>query len=314
MSRSDNKERRSKYSEYKKPKPQKLRDMGAFIRECDERLFAKMDAISKKICADKDIKLIGLVGPTCSGKTTAAEMLEKSFSSMGKKLHTISIDDFYFDKEILHKRSKNGEIDYDSPETIDTLELHRFVNEIFTKDRSHAPIFDFTLGRRNGYREYECGEDDIFLFEGIQVLYPEISKIFLNSGHPSVEIYIAPQSSVEIGDKIFLPNEIRLMRRIVRDIKFRGADAEFTLKLWKSVRENEEKNIFPYVDKCKYSIDTTMPYEIGVLKPFLVSAFGSIPMDSRYRKEADLMLEKIESAVSISCELIPENSIYKEFV
>ena len=314
MSRSDYKDRRSKYSEYKKPKPQKLRDMGAFIKECDERLFAKMDAISREICADGEIKLIRLIGPTCAGKTTAAEMLEKSFASMGKKLHTISIDDFYFDKEILHSRTKNGEIDYDSPETIDTAELRRFVNEIFTKDRSHAPIFDFTLGRRNGYREYECGDDDVFLFEGIQALYPEISKIFLDSGHSSVEIYIAPQSSVEIGDKIFQPNEIRLMRRIVRDRNFRGAEAEFTLKLWKSVRDNEEKNIFPYVGKCKYSIDTTMPYEIGVLKPFLVAALSSIPEDSPYRKEVDLMLEKIESAVSISCELIPENSIYREFV
>ena len=288
--------------------------MGAFIRECDEKLSEKMDAISKEICADGNIKLIGLIGPPCSGKTTAAVMLEKSFFWMGKKLPTISIDEFYFDKEVLHSRAKNGEIDYDSPETIDTAELRRFVGEIFTKDRSHAPIFDFTLGRRNGYREYECGEDDIFLFEGIQVLYPEISKIFLDSGHSSVEIYIAPQGSVEMGDKIFLPNEIRLMRRIVRDRNFRGTDAEFTLKLWKSVRENEENNIFPYVGKCKYSIDTTMPYEIGVLKPFLVSALDCVPADSPYRKEADLMLEKIESAVSISCKLIPENSIYKEFV
>lgn len=314
MSRSNKQEKRSKHEEYKKQRPKKLRDMSAFIKECDENLSKRMDGISREICADSQIKLIGLIGPTCAGKTTAANMLEKSFSVMGKKLHSISIDDFYYDTDVLHRRSREGEIDYDSPDTIDVAELRRFVNEIFANDRSHCPIFDFTKGKRNGYREYECGEDDLFLFEGIQVLYPEISKIFSESGHPSVEIYIAPQGSLEIGGSVFVPNEIRFMRRIVRDRKFRGAEAEFTFSLWKSVRENEEKNIFPYVEKCKYSIDTTMPYEIGVLKPFLVSALECVPTDSPYRKEADEMLTKIENVIPVSHELIPKNSIYKEFV
>ena len=314
MSRSAKQENRSKYEEAKKKRPKKLRDIGAFIKECDERLSERMDSISREICAQSEIKLIGLIGPTCAGKTTAANMLVGSFSALGKKLHTISLDDFYYDTDILCRRSRDGEIDYDSPDTIDVAELRRFVEEIFEKDRSHCPIFDFTVGKRNGYREYECGDDDVFLFEGIQVLYPEISKIISNSGHPSVEIYIAPQGTLEVGGRVFVPNEIRFMRRIVRDRNFRGTEADFTFRLWKSVRENEEKNIFPYVGRCKYSIDTTMPYEIGVLKPFLFDALAHIPKDSPYREEADAMLEKIENAVPISHKLISDNSIYKEFV
>ena len=295
----------------------KTKDMKAWIDECDRDLSVRFKVIAEDISQQKDLKLVRLIGPTCAGKTTAARMLCKNFAAYGKRLHVISLDDFYFNTDVLREISnKNGntKIDYDSPDTLDIAELERFVGEIFTKDRSHCPIFDFKVGKRNGYREYLCEDEDVFLFEGIQALYPVVSEIFAKQGHPSTEIYIATQSSIRIGGWVFEPNEIRLMRRIVRDRNFRNSEAEFTFELWHNVRENEEKNIFPYVSLCKYSIDTTQPYEIGVLKPYLISALSALPKGSEYERDGKRILEKLSAVGVISHELIGEDSLYKEFV
>ncbi len=301
----------------KRPRPTKLKDYEKWIAECDERLSVQLYAIAEEVSRDEGIKILRLVGPTCSGKTTAAKLLKERFLTYGKYLHLISIDDFYFDTcELREISRKNGRerIDYDSPDTIDVEALGLFVSEIFTKDRSFCPIFDFNTGKRSGHKEFKCGKDDIFLFEGIQALYPCVSEIIKSTGHPSADIYIAPQSSIEIGGNIFEPNEIRLMRRIVRDRNFRRTEAEFTFHLWHSVRENEEKNVFPFVGSCQYVIDSTMPYEIGILKPYLKRALEVLPIDSEYKEDARQILKRIEHIPSLSDSLIPEGSLYKEFV
>lgn len=301
----------------KKVRPEKLVDLGAWVAECDARLSAELSRIAEEICADSQIKLIRLVGPTCAGKTTVANMLSDIFETRGKQLHLVSIDDFYYDTDILRARSAEmgmESVDYDSPDTIDIASLEEFVREIFADDYSRCPIFDFREGKRTGYRELHSGERDVFLFEGIQVLYPCVTEIFKNIGHPSVEIYISPQSSIEIGGEVFTPHEIRLMRRIVRDRNFRKTEAELTFMMWQGVRANEEKNIFPFVSDCRYSIDSTMAYEIGILKPYLSAALGAIPANSAYKERADSILSKISRVVPISDKLITPESIYKEFV
>ncbi|MBQ8849957.1 MAG: hypothetical protein IJ011_06490 [Clostridia bacterium] len=301
----------------KTSRPRKLRDFSAWIAECDGVFSQKLCEIAENVSKDDSVKLLRLIGPTCSGKTTAANMLKERFLMYGKHLHIVSIDDFYLDTEVLRELSrKNGKenVDYDSPDTIDVEALGEFVASIFANDKSYCPVFDFNIGKRSGTREFNCGKEDLFLFEGIQVLYPSVSEIFKNTGHPSVEIYIAPQSAIEIGGNIFEPNEIRLMRRIVRDRNFRRTEADFTFHLWSSVRENEEKNIFPYIGECKYSIDSTMPYEIGILKPYLKSALDALSAESEYRAEADRLLAKIDRVLPLSASLIPEGSLYKEFV
>ena len=310
--------RKNEKREYrKKPRPQKLRDYSKWVEECDSRLFEELGSVAESICEDREVKLIRLIGPTCSGKTTAAKLLKERFLDLGKHLHIVSIDDFYFDTEVLREMSrKSGKknIDYDSPETIDIAALESFVTEIFANDVSYCPVFDFNTGKRSGVRELKCGDEDIFLFEGIQALYPTVSKLFSEIGHPSVEIYIAPQSSLEICGTVFEPNEIRLMRRIVRDRNFRRTEADFTFQLWHNVRENEEKYIFPYVGDCAYSIDSTMPYEIGILKPYLKDALAVIGEESEYYGMAKEIMRRIEAIPSLSSELISENSLYKEFV
>ena len=113
---------------------------------------------------------------------------------------------------------------------------------------------------------------------------------------------------------MYLPNEIRLMRRLVRDYRFRASTPEFTFYLWQSVRANEEKSIFPYADRCDYFIDSTMPYEIGMLKPYLQTIFARIPKENAFWSDAEKILKKIDAIEEISSDYITENSLYKEFI
>ena len=129
-------------------------------------------------------------------------------------------------------------------------------------------MFDFVKGRRVGFKELDCTENDLFLFEGIQALYPEVHSLF--DGHFSYDIFICVDSAISSNGQLFLPNEIRLMRRLVRDHNFRATNAADTFRLWETVRQNEDNNILPYASICKYRIDSTFACEISLLKDCLL--------------------------------------------
>lgn len=285
------------------------------IKEYDRGFEKKLEAVAKDILLKKDIRLVRLSGPTCSGKTTAAAMLVKAFEKAGKRALTVSIDDFYFDTHILKSNSeKKGldSIDYDSADTIDLDALSRFVEEIFNSDEVHCPIFDFTSGKRTGYRTIKIGKGDIFIFEGIQTLYPQISAMF--SKHSSAGIFIAPMTDIITDDKKIIPNELRLMRRLVRDYKYRNTDPRFTFELWKNVRKNEEISIFPLVEACEYKVDSTVPYELGILRPYLEDILKDIKKEEPCYPQAREILSFVDGVDIISDTLIAPDSLYKEFV
>lgn len=291
-------------------------DAGEWIASCEENFQRRLIALADELLSIEHLKIIRLSGPTCSGKTTLANLLKQRFEEKGKHLHLISIDDFYYDKAVLHARAQNtltGQVDYDSVKTIDLEALAQFTKEIFEKDVADCPIFDFKEGRRTGVRHIKSREHDVFLFEGIQVLYPEVSALLHQYGD-SEGVYISPQSELRVGDTVWNPNELRLLRRLVRDHHFRGTSATKTFFLWDGVRLNEEEHIFPYVQDCAHQIDSTMPYELGILKPFLSEILVSVDMNGPYGTIADEILKKLEIVEPLSVSLIPENSLYREFV
>ena len=262
------------------------------------------------------MRIFGLTGPTCSGKTTAARKITKHLESQGFRVHVVSIDDFYFDKDYLQKRADddpNIEIDYDSEDTIDIELLAEQTDRLLAGKNTYLPHFDFPSGKRTKGEYLIPQKEDVFLFEGIQILYPKVNAI-LNHSTSYRSIYICPTSAILIGEHSFLPNEIRFLRRLVRDYRHRATEPDFTFYLWKSVRENEEKNIFPYVGKCDASIDSTMPYEIGMLKPYLLPLLNSISKTSEFYSEAQAILQRIQTIQTVNDCYMTENSLYKEFI
>ncbi len=303
-----------KYSKMKFDSPEEAH---TFVRGCEADFEARFSALATQLIGDRAVKIITLSGPSCSGKTTAANKLVAEFAKYSKRVNIISIDDFYYDKHKLSEisRLKGLEnVDYDSADTIDIEALHDFCEEIFDNGspQVHCPIFDFTKGKRVGYRSIECTDDDIFVFEGIQAIYPQVTSIF--SEHDYCSVHICPMSTVDVEGITFEPNEIRLLRRLVRDNNFRATGAEQTFAIWQGVRHNEEMNIFPFTSECMYHIDSAFACEISLLKPYLEDMLAKMPIDSEYYAEAMDILDKIAPICAIPRDYISENSLYREFI
>lgn len=290
-------------------------DIYEYVLACETEFDNRMKNITDRVARTEGLKLIALSGPTCSGKTTFSKKLTDSFALYARNVHTVSIDNFYHSREFLIERSKRlglDKVDYDSIDTIDFNALSECVREIFTDDETLIPIFDFNEGKPVGFEHisYESGE--LFIFEGIQAIYPEVTGLFGKYNY--VSVFICAIEPLICNGKVFEPNEIRLMRRLVRDYKFRGSSPERTFEMWEGVRENEDMNIFPYVEKCNIKINSTLPYEINVLAPHLREILSLVEPESRYYGAARDILSKIEGIEEIPEKLIPKNSLYREFI
>ena len=292
-----------------------LEEAKLFVEKHEGDFERRLDDVAERVATDRSIRLVALSGPSCSGKTTTANKLISELESRGRKVRVVSIDDFFYDKERLIELSKangNGRIDYDSIKTIDFEALVECVDEIFSDGKTLVPRFDFKLGKRVGYVTYDPDDDELFIFEGIQAIYPEITAVFKR--YPSISIYICAQSAIKIGDKIFEPNEIRLLRRLVRDYNFRATSPEFTMYLWESVRSNEDDSIFPYVETCDMQIDSTLAFDINILKPYLEDVLKKMPDGNEFIDAARRIIEKIKDIEPVSREYLAENSLYNEFI
>ncbi len=302
---------------YSKARFENMEKARLFVKEGEADFEKRLTALTKAVSHEEDIRLITLSGPTCSGKTTTAKKLISTFAECSKRVNIISIDDFYYNTdrllEISRAKGIDG-VDYDSADTIDLLALDEFIEEILDNGMKevHCPIFDFKQGRRTGYRTLECTESDIFVFEGIQALYPQVTELF--DHHVFSSIFICAQSTLDVDGIIFEPNEIRLLRRLVRDNHFRATPPEFTFNMWNGVRNNEEINIFPYANACKYKIDSVFPHEISLLKPYLLNCLPTVSSDSKYFETAQKILEKISPIEALPKDFIAENSLYHEFI
>ncbi len=293
----------------------KLTEKAEWIALCEKRFSEQFFGIAEDICKNRGLRIVRLYGPSCSGKTTAARLLIDMFKSLGKKAHLVSIDDFFYNRDVLERKSREKglkRLDYDSPDTIDSEELRRFADELFESNEVHCPTFDFKTGTRVGYKTLSIDKDDIVIFEGIQACYPVVKEML--SEHGSASIFIAPQKNVSVDGVTLSPNRLRLMRRLVRDYHFRSTSPEFTFELWKSVRDNERKNIFPYAEESDYCIDSAMPYELGVLKPFLEEILVTVGEDSEYFEKSRQILDAIKNIEVIPRELILDEYLYSEFV
>ena len=284
-----------------------------FVELCENEFEARLDVIADAVAQSEDVRIVALSGPSCSGKTTTANKLIRELEGRGKRVHVVSIDDFFYDISKLHGMAeKTGKLDYDSIKTIDLDALAECVNEIFADGKTHVPRFDFNEGKRVGYVEYSALRDDIFIFEGIQAIYPEV--LALLSKHKIVSVCICVMSAIEIDGVLFEPNEIRFLRRLVRDYHFRSSDPEFTMELWEGVRSNEDQNIIPYIESVDMQIDSTLVFEISMLKPYLEDILSKVPAESKCYPKCVGILDKIKNIQVIPKDYISENSLYNEFI
>lgn len=285
-------------------------DIKDFV-ECSESQFEEeLKKTITDIC-ESDPKFIGLTGPSCSGKTTVSQKIINYAEKQGKRIKIISIDDYYFDREKLISPS-DPNIDLDSEKTIDIAEIGKIIEGIKDGKPVSVPKYNFIKGIRTGYTEFNSSDYDLFLFEGIQVLYPKVFSLFPHKDFKG--IFINTESDLKVGDILFDHNEIRLMRRIVRDYFFRNASCELTFSLWDGVRKNEDQSIYPFSHLCSYHIDSVLPFEVHLLKPYLIDILSSVNADSRYYQNSAYISEKIESISPINKKHLSSDTMYREFI
>ena len=246
----------------------------ALVALCEADFRSKLDAAAELASSQENLKFIALSGPTCSGKTTTAGILIDKLQKKGKRVTVISIDDFFLDRATLAAEAERTGVpfDMDSVKAIDLGELRAFVADIAALRPARLPKFDFAVGGRVGYTELFPDDSDIYIFEGIQAVYPEVTVLFERK--TLLKIYISVEDGISSPWGSWLPREIRLLRRLVRDSKFRNTDAETTFAHWGGVVSNELVNIEPYKDGCDVRLNSGMIYEICVLKDPLIEVLN----------------------------------------
>ncbi|MGN1096193.1 MAG: uridine kinase [Eubacteriales bacterium] len=283
-------------------------DIRDFIEAREADFRSQVETVASLIAADKNIKIITLSGPSCAGKTTSSHILERELEEKyGMDSKIISIDDFFKDRDDIAKQEKP---DYESILSIDFEYFKECVNNILSGNDTYLPRFDFTSGKRDDdYELYRPHKNGVVVFEGIQAMYPEITAILPANSVASV--YIDILDDVYAYGSLFSRRDIRFYRRLVRDFKFRGASVSKTLFLWNDVIENEKKNIFPYSFGARYSINSSLLYEINVIKSYLINILS---YEDGTEHIFDGIRQKFSSVPDISPEFVPKDSVFREFI
>ena len=285
----------------------------SFVAQCETSFESKLSSVCDDVAAHKDLKMITLSGPTCAGKTTTANKLISDFALRGKTAHVVSIDDFFKNRANM-ALTKDNKIDYDSVKAIDIDYFGECVSSLYDGNVVKLPNYDFVTGTRSGYDEFRPHEDDILIFEGIQAIYPEITDLLNKENLDYVSVFINVTQDFNLNGVRFDKREIRLIRRIVRDYKFRSASPEFTFRIWESVTANEDANIFPHEKNTDIRINSLLPYEIFLMKDYLIPILSEVTPDSEYVNEARQLIDKVKDFDTIPYEYIPKNSLYTEFL
>jgi uridine kinase len=289
----------------------------ALVTACEADFESRLSGMAWEVsraCAEENVHILRLSGPTCAGKTTAARKLTEALEADGLTVYPISLDDFYYEQQVLLARSGDGTPDYDSAETLDMETLRQCIDRLLHTGRAQIPVYDFRTGTRKTHRTLNIPEGvrPVFLFEGIQAVYPQVTALL--TGVPSRSVFIQVCRSVTVGEEVFLPHDLRLLRRLVRDAALRGADPSFTLSLWEGVRANEEAAILPFAGDCDFTIDTTMAYEVHMLAPHVRRVLTEHPVKGPEQARAEDIYRRVAAVEGIPSRLLPSNSLYREFI
>lgn len=286
----------------------------AAVRAGEAAFSAQLAAVEGRLLSEPDLPAMTLCGPSCSGKTTLCLRLTKSLERAGRHAKLISVDDFFRDREELNRKASHfgGRIDYDSADALDLDCLRRCVAELSQKGETELPVYSLHSGKREGYRRLTRREGDLLIFEGIQTLYPEF--IGMMGGLRYLSVFTHVGVGYNAGGFSFSPREIRFIRRIVRDYHHRSSPPAFTFYLWKSVTENEDKNIFPNAGKADLTVNSALPFELSAIRNDLLSILDKIDRESEYYGQGRALAAKFDGIDPIERDLIPENSIFREFI
>ena len=280
----------------------------------DEALHEKkMAKIADDIVNRKKIKVVLIAGPSSSGKTTFAHRLGIQLRLNGLKPVTISVDNYFVEREN-NPKDEFGNYDFECIEAIDTKLFNEHILKLLNGEEIDVPTFDFEVGtkRYNG-EKMRLKDDQILVIEGIHCLNDKLTSLIPKDQKYKIYISCLTVLNLDFNNRISTTDS-RLIRRIVRDNQFRGYSALHTLRMWDSVNRGEEKNIFPYQEEADSMFNSSLIYEIAVLKDYAVPLLKEINNTMPEYSEAKKLLSLLEYFESVPSEYVPTNSLLREFI
>ncbi|MGI6782232.1 MAG: nucleoside kinase [Acholeplasmataceae bacterium] len=288
-------------------------DLIDFVNMCEIKHTNELHELASQIVEKRnEIRLIAIAGPSSSGKTTFSMRLRITLMSLGLKPVMISIDDYYLPRG----SAPLDEFGQPDLEHIESLDIDRFNDDIARLIKGELvtlPKYDFKHSSVTNGETIKVEPDTPIIIEGIHALNDRLtSKV---PREQKYKIYIAPQTQLHIDDHNPISiTDLRLLRRIVRDSKYRNAPATETMGMWPSVRRGEFKWIYPFQEGADFVFNTELSYEFGVLKRFALPQLQAIPRDSEYFIMANRLVKFLKYFVDIPEELVPCNSLLREFI
>lgn len=284
-----------------------------FLNVCEARHNRMLSDLGARIEDDiSNIRLICVAGPSSSGKTTFANRLRIELLSRGIKPVRISIDDYYLPKSQVPV-DEDGKPDLESIEALDIDLFNQNMLDLISGDEVQLPKFDFKLGKRVPGRVLRVGENEPIIIEGIHALNDRLTTLIPK--HQKFKIYIAPSAQINLDNHNPISlTDLRLLRRIVRDYKFRNASAEETIGMWPSVRRGEFTWIYDTQEGADYVYNSMLSYELCVMKKYALPLLSKIEKDSEYFPVAERLIRMLKYFLDMPDEWVPCNSLLREFI
>ena len=269
--------------------------------------------ISETIYNNKKLKLILLAGPSSSGKTTTSKKLELFLKGFGLNPIAISIDNYFVDRDKT-PRLPDGSYDFESLNSINVELFNKNLKDLLNGKKVTLPVYNFITGKSELSDEsIKLGEKEILIVEGLHALNEELTYSIDRKN--KYKIYLCPLTVLSLDNHNRIrTTDNRLLRRIVRDNRTRGYSASNTLSTWSKVREGEEKYVFPFQDEADVIFNTSLIYELGVLKTYAEPLLYSVEENDPMYKEAVRLLNLLKNILPISNDYIPVDSIVREFI
>lgn len=274
---------------------------------------AKISQIARTIAENKDKKFVMIAGPSSSGKTTFSHRLSIQLAAHGLRPHPIAVDNYFVNREDT-PLDENGNYNFECLEAIDVKQFNEDMVRLLKGEEVELPYFNFKTGQREYRGDYlKLGKEDVLVIEGIHCLNDKLSSSLPTES--KFKIYISALTQLNIDEHNRIPTtDGRLIRRIVRDARTRGASAKQTIAMWNSVRRGEEENIFPYQESADVMFNSALIYELAVLKLYAEPLLFSIEPGEPEYNEAKRLLKFLDYFLGIPGESIPSNSILREFI
>jgi len=278
------------------------------VLDTDSRDRGQLFTLVNKILAKNNVKIVLLAGPSCAGKTTTANLIKQILELKGKAVDVISMDDFFIDLD-KRKPLPNGKPDFDSPDVVNYELMKDCFSKFFSGEDTYFPEYDFKNSKSiPNSKLYKYRPNSIIIFEGIHVLNPMLLD---NLGTKDYfRLYISPLKSFKKNNIVMSTKNLRLLRRVIRDIQRRSTPATKTMQMWPEVIEVEEKYIEQFRTKVDYYVDTTQDYELGVYK----GEINRLVSEGKLKLEDVPFYDIVGTVDEISKSLIPETSLMWEFV